>query len=120
MRSIILLTFILILSTSILHSQVKIQSGVWSVNPSVTGYSLDKNAGDRTVTLNIEFPKPFEVKPTVIISISQIDVDKNFNGRYNVEPISVSRDGFTLSVKTWADSRVYGLSGYWIAYTESK
>lgn len=97
-----------------------VQSGTWTVNPSVSGYSLDKNAGERTVTVDIEFPKPFDSKPTVVLSVTQIDTDKAFNGRYNVEAISVSRDGFTLKVRTWADSRVYSLSGYWIAHSDPK
>lgn len=103
--------------SSITFSQSFVQSGIWTVNPSVSGYNMDKNTGERTMTVDIEFPKPFDTKPTVVLSVTQIDTDKDVNSRYNVEAISVSRDGFTLKVRTWADSRVYSLSGYWIAHT---
>jgi hypothetical protein len=120
MKKLALFIFVFFLISSISFSQSMVQSGTWTVNPSVSGYSLDKNAGERTVTVDIEFPKPFDSKPTVVLSVTQIDTDKAFNGRYNVEAISVSRDGFTLKVRTWADSRVYSLSGYWIAHSDPK
>jgi hypothetical protein len=53
-----------------------------------------------------------------MLSVTQIDADKGFNNRYNVEVLSVSRDGFTVKIRTWADSKVYSISGYWLAYTE--
>jgi len=95
-----------------------IQSGSWSVNQSLAGYSLDKNNGERTVTIDIDFDTPFNKKPNIFLSVSQIDADKEANARYNVEAISISRDGFTLKVRTWADSKVFSLSGYWIAHSE--
>lgn len=106
--------------TSVAFSQSIVQSGTWTVNPSFAGYNMDKNAGERTMTVDIEFPKPFESKPTVVLTVTQIDTDKGFNSRYNVEAISISRDGFTLKVRTWADSKVYSLSGYWMAHADAK
>jgi hypothetical protein len=53
-----------------------------------------------------------------MLSVTQIDADKGFNGRYNVEVFSVSRDGYTVKIRTWADSKVYSISGYWLSYTE--
>ena len=53
-----------------------------------------------------------------MVSVTQLDADKAFNSRYNVEVISVSRDGFTVKIRTWADSKVYSISGYWLAYVE--
>ena len=70
------------------------------------------------MTVEVNFTKPFEVKPKVILSVTQIDGDKAFNQRYNVEVLSVSRDGFTVKIRTWADSKIYGISGYWLAYSE--
>ncbi|MCX7611250.1 MAG: H-type lectin domain-containing protein [Ignavibacterium sp.] len=117
MKKLIALFILMFVFSSISFSQSFVQSGTWSINPSVSGYNLDKGNGDRSMTIDIEFPKPFESKPTVVLSVSQIDTDKDTNSRYNIEAISVSRDGFTLKVRTWADSKVYSMSGYWIAYT---
>ena len=68
--------------------------------------------------LGVKFDKSFTKKPQVILSVTQIDSDKEANTRYNVEAISISRDGFTLKVRTWADSRLFSISGYWIALTD--
>jgi hypothetical protein len=120
MKKLLASVILSVIFSSITFSQTVVQSGVWTVNPSIAGYNMDKNSGERIVTVDIQFPKPFETKPTVVLSVTQVDIDKNFNSRYNVEAISVSRDGFTLKVRTWSDSKVFSLSGYWLSYAEAK
>ena len=102
--------------TSITSAQI--QSGSWSTNVGSPGYNLDSNTGDRSMTIEVNFAKPFDVKPKVMLSVTQMDGDKAFNQRYNVEVLSVSRDGFTIKIRTWADSKLYSISGYWLAYVE--
>jgi len=101
-----------------LQAQTQIQSGSWSVNQTVQGYSLDNNNGERSLALDIHFEKPFTAKPKIILSITQLDASSEVNLRYKLEAISVSRDGFTLKVNTWSDSKIFSLSGNWLAYTE--
>ena len=115
-NKIFLLLFFVFISSS--FAQTKMQSGIWSVNPSLEAYSLDKNEGDRSMTIEVTFKSPFKTKPQIAVSITQIDCDKESNVRYNVEVLSASRDGFTLKVKTWADSKIFSISGYWIALSE--
>lgn len=91
------------------------QSSSWSVNQSLAGYSLDKNEGERIMIIDIDFETPFTEKPQIFLSVAQTDADKESNVRYNVEAISISRDGFTLSVHTWSDSKLFSISGYWVA-----
>lgn len=88
------------------------------MNQSLEGYSLDKNNGERTMTIDVKFEKPFNKKPQIILSVTQIDSDKESNLRYNAEAISISRDGFTLRVRTWANSKLYSVSGYWVGLLE--
>ena len=95
-----------------INAQDKLESSFWSVNPGLTDYSLDSNRRERTTILTINFKIPFEKKPGIFISISQIDADRETNLRYNVEVISISRDAFTLRVRTWSDSRIFSLSSY--------
>ncbi|MGQ9799991.1 MAG: H-type lectin domain-containing protein, partial [Ignavibacterium sp.] len=118
MKKLIAVLTLFVALTAMVSAQSRVQSGTWSVNPSVAGYNMDKNTGERTVTINVEFPKPFDTKPTVFLSVTQLDADKDTNARYNVEAMSVSRDGFTIKVKTWADSKIYSISGYWLAHAE--
>ena len=108
----------LIFTLADLQAQTKIQSGSWSVNQSVPGYSLDNNIGERSVTLDILFAEPFAKIPKIILTITQLDSDKDVNLRYKPEAISISRDGFTLKVSAWADSKIFSLSGSWLAYVE--
>jgi len=109
----IVLSFFIILTG--FSSAQTIQNSSWSVNQSLAGYSLDKNEGERTMTIDIDFETPFAEKPQIFLSVAQIDSDKESNLRYNVEAISISRDGFTLKVSTWSDSKLFSISGYWLA-----
>ena len=102
--------------TAIISAQT--QSGQWSTKAGDSGYNLDTNTGERAMTIEVNFKNPYDVKPKVMLSVTQIDADKGFNSRYNVEVLSVSRDGFTVKIRTWADSKVYSISGYWLAYVE--
>ncbi|HEX9253345.1 MAG TPA: H-type lectin domain-containing protein [Ignavibacteriaceae bacterium] len=113
--SILLFSFIFLTGFS---SAQTMQSSSWSVNQSLAGYSLDKNDGERTMTIDIDFENSFTEKPQIILSVTQIDSDKETNLRYNVEAISISRDGFTIKVRTWADSKLFSISGYWLATTK--
>lgn len=112
----VLFLFIVLITTS-LSAQTKMQSGSWSVSPSLEDYSLDSNNGERSVSIEINFPESFKEKPEIFLSVSQIDVFNKTNTRFNVEAISISRDGFTLIVKTWSDSKIFSISGNWIAHS---
>lgn len=117
-KSAVLMIAILFLGFAALVSAQTVQSGTWAITPATPGFSLDKSTGERTMTIDVDFNKPFDSKPNVVLSVTQIDADKEFNQRYNVEAISVSRDGFTLKIRTWADSKVYSLSGFWMAHSD--
>jgi hypothetical protein len=117
LRILIISFFSLILVISA-EAQTKIQSASWSINQSVAGFALDNNNGERIMTIDIKFDKPFNSKPKVYLSLIQIDASKETNIRYNIEAVSVSRDGFTLKVNTWSDSKIFSMSGNWLAYTE--
>lgn len=114
--SVLVVVLFLVAFSSLVSAQI--QSGQWSTKAGDSGYNLDTNTGERAMTIEVDFKNPFEVKPKVMLSVSQLDADKAFNSRYNVEVISVSRDGFTVKIRTWSDSKIYSISGYWLAYTE--
>lgn len=111
------ITFLFLLLSSTIFAQTKIQSGSWSVSPSLENYSLDNNNGERSMTIEILFEEGFEKRPELFLSVSQIDASNKTNIRYSVNTISVSRDGFTLKIVTWSDSKIFSISGSWIAHT---
>jgi hypothetical protein len=118
LKTIFLCLTIFLLVSPNFYSQSKMQTGSWSVSPSLADYSLHDNNGERSMTIEIRFKDPFKQKPKVFLSATQIDAAKETNVRYSVEAISISRDGFTLKVKTWSDSKIFSISGNWLAHTE--
>ncbi len=100
------------------YAQVAVQSGKFSANADTPGYTLDKNTGDRSVSIDVTFLVPFETKPDIVLSVVAIDADKAENMRYSVDAKSISRDGFTIKINTWGASRIYAITGNWIAHTK--
>ena len=98
----------------------EVQSGTFSANSTNQGYTLNKESGDRTYSIEVNFPEGFNVKPNIILSVSNIDADKDTNLRYDVVAKAISRDGFVITIKTWSDSKIYGISGSWMAVAGAK
>ena len=113
----ILLVFAL---TTLSFAQAQVESGKWSVNTTKTGYTLNGNIGDRSMTIDVSFAVSFDVKPDIIIGVTMLDATTQTNIRYNVSPLSVSRDGFTIKVATWSDSKIFGIGGFWIAHAQER
>ena len=105
-----------LISTSL--AQTKVLSGYWSASKNTSGYTLAENSGDRSVTIQINFLDPFENKPDVTLGVTLLDATSDKNVRYKVEALSVSRDGMTIKISTWADTKIFGISGYWMAHGE--
>lgn len=102
--------------TTLSFAQVQVESGNWRVITSDYSYTLDENTGDRSMTMDVSFAVPFDEKPDIILGVTMFDATTQANVRYNVTPMSISRDGFTIKIGTWADSKIYGIGGYWIAH----
>ncbi|NUM61209.1 MAG: H-type lectin domain-containing protein [Ignavibacteriaceae bacterium] len=116
----LLLTFGLFLMISaVTFSQSQVLSGTWGGNSETKYYTLHENTGERKFTVEVNFLKPFENKPEVICGITMIDVDKNTAVKYAVKPLSISRDGFTVEVKTWGDTKIGSIGGFWLAHTNA-
>ena len=118
MKRLFILSFLLLIYSSIALSQTTVLSGNWGASSETRSYTLNQNTGDRTITIEINFLKPFKVKPNVVVGISSIDVDKSTAVKYSVKAISISRDGFTVEMKTWGDTKIYSVTGFWVAHTE--
>jgi hypothetical protein len=103
---------------TVASAQSQIMSGKYAASTSSAGYTLDKGSGDRTYTVEISYPTGFDKKPTVVANVSTVDAEKSANVRYSVEVTAVSRDGFIIKITTWGDSKLYGIGGSWIAYSE--
>ena len=113
------LSVILLVAASVSNAQMKVQTGVWNADKNISNYML-ASGGDmeRTLSLNISFPKPFNSKPEVIFSVTRYDGDANINTRYDLKAVSVHKGGFTLEVKTWGGSKINLIGGTWMAIGE--
>jgi hypothetical protein len=111
----IVLVFGLITSA---FAQTKVLSGKWGASKSTEGYTLADNSGERSVTISVNFLDPFENKPDVVLCVTLLDATSDQNVRYRVETMSVSRDAMTIKISTWADTKIFGISGYWMAHGE--
>ena len=94
------------------------QSCDFFFDKSTPGYTLDRNNGMRFVEKEINFPKPFDTKPQIYVTVSVLDAVSNSQIRYSVEPKGVSRDGFVVKISTWGDTQINGIGGMWFAQAE--
>jgi len=118
MKNFILISALFLMLADSAFNQTMVLSGNWGASSETKSYTLNQNTGDRTITIEINFLKPFKVKPNVVVGISSIDVDKSTAVRYAVKSISVSRDGFTVEVETWGDTKINSVTGFWVAHAE--
>jgi sortase (surface protein transpeptidase) len=118
MKKLLFITAIFLMFSAVAFSQAQVLSGTWGASSDTKSYTLNSNSGDRSITIQVNFLNPFENKPNVVVGISSIDVDKSTAVRYAVKAISVSRDGFTVEVKTWGDTKINSVTGFWVAHAE--
>ncbi len=121
-------SFIILVFSSDLLAQV--QGGSFFVDSSTKNYTLKDNEGKREVFVEINFTKPFESKPTVLTSLSLLDITgekfdiqsnssttiENRGLKIATEATGVSRDGFVLKIVVWGKTQINAVGGSWIAF----
>lgn len=75
-------------------------------------------SGPRHKVVHVDFPRPFEGQPTVVLAISALDAASNSASsvRITVSPQNVTARGFDIDFHTWADSRIWSTNVTWVAY----
>lgn len=117
MNKLLLTLGLFFMISAVALSQTQVLSGTWCANSETRNYTLDKNSGERKVTIEVNFLKPFENKPDVVLGVSALDADKNNNIRYSVNPKSISRDGFIVEITTWSETKIFTICGFWMAHS---
>lgn len=113
------LTLAFILSLCTLSYAQTVEDGKFLLNKkNHSNYTLNKNEGERVITLEVKFNNSFPSKPKVIVAINTVDADKNHNVRYSAEALFASTEGFILKVKTWGNSKILSIGGQWLAVSE--
>jgi len=119
MKKLLLTTLLVLGITAVAMSQTQVLSGTWKANSTSTpSFTLHENEGERSVVISVPFLRPFENTPEVILSVNKLDAEALTNVRYSVKALTVTRDGFTIQIVTWAETKLYGISGYWLAHAD--
>jgi hypothetical protein len=113
-------------------ANAQIEGGSFFVDSSTQNYTLNKNEGKREVFVEFNFAKPFLAKPTVLTSLSLLDISgEKFEIHANTsttietkglrvvcKPTGVSRDGFVLKITVWGKTQINAVGGNWIAFEQ--
>lgn len=120
MKKLLFTLSIILLVSAVSYAQVQVQSGTffYSKDQNKENYTLHANQGKRIVEYEINFPKPFDKKPKVVIMPSLLDSEKATQVRYSIRASGVSRDGFVLLAEVWGDTQMNAMGGFWLAHTE--
>ncbi len=117
MKAVFLLAALLMIASTG-YSQMT-ASGTFTGDITSDGWSLNGGSGTRTHTVFVKFTKPFSKAPMVLLSLTSYDgaAGKDGNVRVSLKADQITRDGFAIQISTWGDSRVAGVGGNYIAYT---
>ena len=118
MKKVLFVLTLVVALAAVSIAQTKVLSGTWSATTNSDGYTLATNEGDRYYTVAVNFLDPFESKPDVILTVNFVDADQKTPIRYDAQVISATRDGMTLRIKTWGNTKLFGIGGYWMAHGE--
>ncbi len=83
MKKSLLTAFLLFILFSTGNIFAQIQGNSFFIDSSTKNYTLKDNEGKREVFVEINFAKPFSNKPTVLASISLLDITGE---KYDIQP----------------------------------
>jgi hypothetical protein len=106
---------ILFLSIFTYNSFSQTYIGTWAAKENIGSYNLHQGSGERMTTFSVKFPQPFEKTPEILLSVTQVDASSKTNVRYNVEVMHVDKNGLKIKIRTWADTQLFSISGFWLA-----
>ena len=92
-------------------------SAVVVLDSSLDGWSLLEPAaeGRRSFRRFITFDAAFGTPPVVQLGVVGLDVSKDDNLRLSVRAENISAQGFTLSVETWLNTKIWSVEVSWLA-----
>ncbi|MFA7228817.1 MAG: H-type lectin domain-containing protein [Melioribacteraceae bacterium] len=118
MKKLLLVITVMMFVCATSYAQSVVQSGTFFYSKDSPNYTLHTNQGKRLVEYEINFNKPFDKKPKVVIMPSLLDAERATQVRYNIRATGVSRDGFVLLAEVWGDTQLNSIGGFWLAHTE--
>jgi hypothetical protein len=92
-------------------------SAIVVLDSSLAGWSLLEPVPDerRSFRQTILFERPFSAPPVVQVGVVGIDASKDDNLRFSLRAEQIGADGFTLSVETWLNTKIWSVEISWLA-----
>ena len=118
MKKLLLVVTVLFLFCASTYAQSQVQSSWFYYTKDSPNYTLNANQGKRMVEFEVNFSKPFDKKPKVVIMPSLLDAEKATQVRYSIRATGISRDGFVLLAEVWGDTQLNAIGGFWLAHIE--
>jgi len=78
------------------------------------------NDPNAPASVRIDFERPFQTPPKVVVFLNCIDLERCRNWRVQATASDIDVDGFTLYVGTYLDTIFYAARVGWIAYPEDR
>lgn len=101
------------------NSPWKVLSSQVSVSILSEGWNLDvidpHDDGIRRFLVQVYFDNPFYGIPVVNLSLTGFDIDQRDSARLTLSAENINPSGFTATISTWADTRVFGVDFQWLA-----
>lgn len=85
-----------------------------------TGGEMWTGSGRREISARAAFARPFSEPPAVLVAIRLIDGDSRSNLRLELAVTGCDPAGFTVTARTWSDTRIGRLSVSWLAVGERR
>lgn len=76
--------------------------------------------GPREIRVSERFSEPFATPPLVHLSVSMWDMDQNTNQRGDIAAEAITKEGFDIVFRTWADTRIARIRCDWLAVGEAQ
>ena len=92
-------------------------SAVVVLDSSLDGWSLLEPAaeGRRSFRRLVTFDAAFGAPPLVHLGVVGLDASKDDNLRLSVRAEHITAQGFTLSVETWLNTKIWSVEVSWLA-----
>lgn len=84
-----------------------------------TDHPFVNKTGERTNTFDILFERPFKSIPVVQAFITGFDFKNDRNQRITLKVVDITKKGFRVLVKVWADTILYRINFNWLALPPS-
>ncbi|BFZ17729.1 hypothetical protein BsWGS_20768 [Bradybaena similaris] len=86
----------------------------WHYHP-VLGNPKHPEVESRQYVQDVQFPKAFLDTPLIVLSVTDMDIDRNANLRFMAQVDNVTKSGVQAKCYTWSDTTIYQMRISWFA-----